>query len=200
MTESEHIGDVLNRWQNGDDQAAKLLVDRYSRRLIVLAEKHLSKKLATRVDAEDIVQSVFHTFFRRAARGDFHIDNSVSFWQLLVSITLTKVRMQARHHRAAKRDIGAETERGMDAWLPEAIANKPSPSEAAVLVDLIESLLEGLPEKYCEILSWHLEGYSRTEIAGKLNISRQTVCRAVSLIQERANRVLSKETPESMEN
>lgn len=190
MTTPEAIAEFVERWRNGDERAARWLVERYAQRLTALAGKHLSQKLGARVDSEDIVQSVFRTFFHRAARGEFRIENSVALWQLLVKITLAKVRSEARRHGAAKRDMDAETGRTMDAWLPEAIASEPGPGEAAALVDLVESLLDGLPAKVCDIFTLHLEGHSRTEIAQRLQISRQTVCRALVLIQEKATRIL----------
>ena len=47
------------------------------------------------MDADDIVQSVFRTFFRRAQAGEFRIDSSAQLWQLLVRITVLKAQHQA---------------------------------------------------------------------------------------------------------
>lgn len=98
----ETVIEMLARWQEGDDAATRYLFERYSQRLIRLAEKHLSDKVTPRVDGEDIVQSVFRTFFRRSAQGEWTVDAAVDLWQLLVSITLAKVRSQARRHTAAR--------------------------------------------------------------------------------------------------
>ena len=150
-----------------------------------LAERHLSKRLAQRVEGEDIVQSVFRTFFSRSARGEFRIRNSVEIWRLLVTITLTKVREQARRHTSAKRNMNAEDRSDDQAWLSKAVAAEPGPAEAAALLDQIEQLLKGLPEAYCEMLTLRLEGNSRNEIAEKLGVSRQTVYRVLNLMQRR---------------
>jgi RNA polymerase sigma factor (sigma-70 family) len=140
------------------------------------------------VGGEDIVQSVFRTFFSRSARGEFRIHTSVEIWRLLVTITLTKVRAQARRHTSAKRDVNAEDRASDDEWLANAVSSEPGPAEAAALLDQIEQLLDGLPEAYCEILSLRLEGVSRSEIAEKLGISRQTVYRVLNLMQQRLER------------
>ena len=66
-------------------------------------------------------------------------------WQLLVTITLAKVRSEARRHTAEKRDVNAESPVPLESWLPQAIDSEPAPEEAVALVDQIESLLKDLP-------------------------------------------------------
>eukprot|EP00913_Durusdinium_trenchii_P035275 g33005.t1 len=156
------------------DAAARNVFEKFSGRLMALAEHHLSQKLKRRVDGDDIVQSVFRTFFARSARGEFQVDASNDLWQLLVSITLAKVRSQARRHAAAKRDVRAES--GDDPeWLARTMSSEPSAEDALMLVEQLELLLSSLPEKYAEILHLRLNGESRSDIAGVLGISRQTV-------------------------
>jgi RNA polymerase sigma-70 factor (ECF subfamily) len=147
MTESDPVAEWVQRWRAGDQDAAGQLFARYARQLTHLAEKLLSTKLASRLDGEDVVQSVFRTFFRRSAQGEFHIDSSAQIWRLLVKITLLKARAKARHHRAARRDVATELP-DADDWLPDALTREPGPLEAAALVDQIEALLDGLPPFY----------------------------------------------------
>lgn len=179
------VSDLVSRWRRGEEQAAEKLFDRYARKLTRLAEHHLSRKLAQRVEGEDIIQSVFRTFFARSAGGEFHIRNSVEIWRLLVKITLTKIREKARHHTAAKRDVNVEGQLDDDDWFVEAVASGPGPAEAVALTDEIEKLLKGLPESYCHVLTLRLEGYSRTQIAEELGVSRQTIYRVLGLLQQR---------------
>ena len=70
------LTDLLPLLPAGDDRAARAVFDRYSNRLIRLAGKHLNQRLAGRVDPEDVVQSVFRTFFRRGLDGEFQLDGS----------------------------------------------------------------------------------------------------------------------------
>src|SRR5262249_26247702 len=139
---------------------------------------------AARGDAEDVVQSVFCTFFRRSARGDFRIDTSDHLWRLLVTITLRKVRTHARRHTAGVRDVAAEV-RDAEPSLAAALSREPAPEEAAVLVDEMAALLRDLPGRYGEILQLRLEGYSVAEIATRLALCRQTIYRALDLLQQR---------------
>lgn len=164
-------------------EAAEELFVRYAERLTRLAEQHLSRRLAARVAGEDVVQSAFRTFFRRAAGGKLCIDNSAELWRLLVRITLCKVAAAARRHTAGVRDAGAQS--ADDAELAMAAARDPGPAEAAALVDQIDALLHGLPETYAQLLELRLQGYAADEIAPRLGISRRTVYRGLELLQQR---------------
>lgn len=171
--------------QTGDAQALVQLFERYAQRLARLAEQHLSRKLAGRLDAEDVVQSAFGTFFRRCAQGKFQIDSSAQIWKLLVEITVQKARAKGRFHTAGMRHVGAEVPGGDDARLREAIAHEPGPEEAVALVDQIEALLRGLPPLCGPVLEMRLQGYRVSEIAPKLDVTRRTVQRALNRLQER---------------
>lgn len=182
MDNPSPTADLLNRLRAGDPLAAEAVFARYARDLVRIADRHLSRKLAGRVDGEDVVQSVFRTFFRRSAVGEFSIDTTGELWRLLLTITLRKARAKGRFHTAGVRDAGAEAG---DAALVEAAARGPGPDDAVVLVDQIEAVLHGLPPLYAELLDLRLQGRTPTEIAPQLGVSRQTVHRALNLLQQR---------------
>jgi RNA polymerase sigma factor (sigma-70 family) len=171
--------------REGDSAAEREIFDRYATRLSGLAEQHLGRGLKRRIDGADIVQSVFHTFFKRSARGEFQIDSSSQIWRLLVHITMMRLHRKVRYHLADRRSVAAEESRPDDSSPSEEIGREPDPAAAADLVDQIQSLLAGLPDLYCHVLDWRLQGYSVAEIANKLGISRRTVYRALDLLQER---------------
>jgi RNA polymerase sigma-70 factor (ECF subfamily) len=179
---------LIERLRCGEAQAAEELFARYAQRLICLAEQQLSNKLAARLDGADVVQSVFRTFFRRSAAGEFRIDNSGELWRVLVQITLRKARAMSRHHTAAVRDVAVEEPGRGPALLAEAVTHEPGPEEASVLLDQIEALLHGLPVLYADLLRLRLEGYSVSDTAGRLGVSRRTVHRALNLLQQRLTR------------
>ena len=62
---------LVARWRAGDQQAATELFSRYANRLIALARKRLSDKLAGHIDPEDVVQSVYRSFFADAREGRY---------------------------------------------------------------------------------------------------------------------------------
>src|SRR5262245_20437761 len=100
MHAEQAVSDIVSQVFAGDPSAAQAVFNHYSERLVRLAEKHLSRRLAGRVDGEDVVQSVFRTFFRRGGEGEFQLEGSAQLWQLLVRITVLKARAKARHHTA----------------------------------------------------------------------------------------------------
>src|SRR4051794_4952304 len=64
---------LLRKLRQGSEDAARQLYLRYAERLYALARAQSSPDLARRVDAEEIVQSVFGSFFRVAGSGDYDV-------------------------------------------------------------------------------------------------------------------------------
>jgi len=185
MDQAESSSTPRNAPASFDDPAAEELFNRYAVRLSRLAERHLHRRLRARVGGDDVVQSVFHTFFKRSARGEFQIDNSAQLWRLLVRITLMRVRRQARYHTAEGRDVKAENQLFDEPGRTSALPKELDPAAAIELVDRIESLLDGLPPIYSEVLQMRLQGHSADEIAKQQGVSRRTVYRALELLQGR---------------
>src|SRR5438105_836394 len=96
---------LLRRLQAGSQDAATQLYVRYAHRLHALARAQSSAELAGRVEAEEIVQSVFGSFFRKAGSGYYDVPEGEELWKLFLVIALNKIRAKGAYHRAAKRDI-----------------------------------------------------------------------------------------------
>src|SRR5262245_49776131 len=99
----ERSGDLLARWRTGDQQAAVELFRRYVDRLIALVRSRLSAKFSRRLDAEDVVQSVYRTFFAEARDCRFDLQHGGDLWRLLVTIALHKLQHQVRRNLRGKR-------------------------------------------------------------------------------------------------
>src|SRR4051794_20016718 len=100
---------LLEKYRQGDDQAATELFRRYVTRLTVLARARMAPKIARRFDPEDVVLSAYRTFFVRARNGQFTLSRSGDLWRLLVGIMLKKLYHQTAQHTAAKRSVDRET-------------------------------------------------------------------------------------------
>src|SRR4051794_17671645 len=96
--------DLVRRLREGNDAAAREVFDRYVERLLGLAKRRIGARMNSRVDAEDVVQSVFRTFFSRMKNDQFEIHAEDDLFKLLVRITVHKTLRQIAHHKAAKRD------------------------------------------------------------------------------------------------
>jgi hypothetical protein len=106
--------ELLAAWRSGDEFAATVLVRRYMARLTSLASSRLSKKLARRVDAEDVVLSAWRSFFVATGRNQVDVPDDDNLWPLLVTMTLRKLARQAARHSADRRSINAEENRADD--------------------------------------------------------------------------------------
>lgn len=180
--ESSAFRAFQERLHAGDSDAANELFDDYSRRLIQLASKNIHPALLKRFDGEDVVQSVFRTFFRRHEEGSFHIEHSQQLWQLLVTLTLCKTRSHARRHTAEKRNAKNDQEITDQGIL---LDGRASPEDALALWEEIDLVLNGLPDRAAEIISLRLEGKSSAEIANDLELTRQTIHRILRLVESR---------------
>ncbi len=174
---SDASGVLLAQWRAGDARAADALFARYADRLIGLARARMPARLNVRVDAEDIVQSVYRSLFRGARAGQYTSERGGDLWRLLVAITLHKVTRQLKRNTADKRDMDRETARGDKAepWL----AREPGPHEAAALTDQVEHLMRRLTPLQRQALELRLQGHNLYEIATQLERCERTVRRAL---------------------
>ena len=180
--EAGSIQEFMTQLQNGDSVAAQQIFDEYSERLLRIASQNISKALRKRFDNDDVVQSVFRTFFRRQADGRVRIQHEQQLWQLLVKITICKSRSYARKHTAEKRDATA------DQSPPGGLEQIEKQATAEDLVSLTEEIgkaLQDLPEHSGEILYLCLQGENKSDIAQKMDMSRQTVHRTLKVIYDR---------------
>ena len=113
---------LMERLRRGERQAAEEIFHRFARRLIGLARSRLEPAIRQKVDPEDVMASVFKSFFLRHAGGQFELDDWDGLWSLLTVITLRKCGHKVEHFRAARRDVKREvhapdTADDSSAWL-----------------------------------------------------------------------------------
>lgn len=185
MAESVDPRELAERCRRGDEDACRQLFDCYVERLVALARRRISQRLASRVDPEDIVQSVFRTFFGRLKAGRFRLEEQDDLCKLLMRITVHKALRQIHFHQAAKRNPRAELGQGTEAneRLLAVIDRDPSPDEAVAFVDHLENFLGGLKAQEREILEMRLQGYSNEEIAQKLGIYDRKIRRVIERLR-----------------
>lgn len=169
---------LLRQFRQGEEDAATRLYLRYSARLQALASKQTSKQLASRFDPEDVVQSVFRTFFRRVTDGLYDVPPGEELWGLLLVLSLNKVRRLAKHHRAAKRD--AEKTAGSEALAKIDRAASFDENSLAILNMVVQELLDELPEKHRPVVRLRIEGNSVDQIAQESGRAKRTVERILS--------------------
>lgn len=189
MIVDEQTIHLVDQCRRGDQAASQELFDRYVSRLISMVHRRMSGRLTRRVDAEDVVQSAFRSFFVGVDNEKFQIDQTGDLWRLLVVISLNKLRRKVAYHRAAKRGMDAEqsvqSPRGDDnARCFEAAAHEPLPDAAAAVMDEFNALTAGLEPHQIEIVRLRMHGYEMTEIAEQVGRSERTVRRLLDKVRD----------------
>jgi RNA polymerase sigma-70 factor, ECF subfamily len=174
---SDHA--LLCLLRTGDREAARALYLRYAPRVRELARHQCPADLASRFDPDDIVQSVFRSFFADARRGLYEAPAGASLWRLLAVIALNKLRARCAYHRAACRD--ARQTRGGDVLheLQDVLGDEAD--DVAYFDLVVREALERLPLPHREVVALRLAGHGVAEVAEKVGRSKRTVER---LLQE----------------
>jgi RNA polymerase sigma-70 factor (ECF subfamily) len=188
---SDSFAGLMERLRGGDDAAARVVFERYTRQLVALARRRLDERLAAKVDPEDVVQSAYKSFFVRQREGQLDVGNWQSLWGLLTVITLRKLADRAAHFRAARRDAAREVAPPVgDETSPwEALDREPSPEEATLLAETVEELVRDLDADERPILELSLQGYSASEISQQLSRAERSVRRLRERIRKRLERM-----------
>lgn len=191
------MADWLERVIGGEPGFEGELVDRYTERLLALAGRTLPERVRRRVDPEDVVQSVYRSFFQRLREGRFSFDESGDVWRLLAALTFQKATQATRFHQRQRRDVRRETPLQSGASgtggarpLPQ---HEPGPEDLAILVEYLEQILTRVPASYRDIIIHRLNGASVDEIAVKVKRSRRSVFRAMADLEKLAVGLLERQ-------
>jgi RNA polymerase sigma-70 factor (ECF subfamily) len=167
-------GSLMRRLSAGSEAAADRLYARYVTRLRALARARLSTDVNARVDPEDIVQSVFRRFFHAAKRGNYDAPNATDLWDLLLVITLNKIRSEESYQRAAKRDVRRTKAGGSETNLLAQVADRDE-AAATVLQLYVEEALGRLPAASRQVVELRMEEHGVADIARHTGRSKRTV-------------------------
>jgi RNA polymerase sigma-70 factor (ECF subfamily) len=191
--DSSSFDDLMARVKAGDQEAATALFNRYAHALVALARSRLDQQLRPKLDPEDVMQSVWKSFFVRYVNGQYDVGGWDSLMGLLVVITLRKCSRKREYYQAARRDprrevpaapFGEDSDVG---W--EAVARDPSPPEAAMLAQTLEQVLANLEGRERQIVSLALQGYSHAEISAEVGRTERTVQRVLARVKRRLERM-----------
>lgn len=178
---------LVDRWRGGDETAAREIYDRYVSRLIALAASRISPALARRVEAEDVVQSVYRSFFARTKDDRLSVDNSGQLWGLLAAITVNKIRGKVRFHAADKRNVATEasidTSASCFGLSPSELARDPSAEEAAALTEQYDLASQMMSDTQRQVFQMFLDGDTEDNIAKSIRRSTRTVRRELEQVR-----------------
>ena len=176
---------LLERFREGDERAADALFARYFDRLTALARTRFASRLKRRTDPEDIVMSVYRSFFVGARAGRFTLRRGGDLWRLLAAITRHKLSRQLRHATADCRSLDIEVpieDVDVERILGRTIG--PTPEESLALADELEWILAQLDPSARQILELRLQGAQLSEIAQETRRSERTVRRTLAQVRD----------------
>ncbi len=166
---------LLRRFRTGSEDAASELYGRYAQRLDLIASRGLGSDMRSLVGSEDVVQSIFRTFFRRAAAGEYEVPEDSELWNLLVTISLNKIRAIGLHYHRQKRSVAQTAHIDSDSY-DVAVGDDIA---CQILRMVIEELIESLPDSHQCIIHLHIDGWGISEIALETQRSKRTVERVL---------------------
>ena len=191
--------DNVTRWielvKAGDSTAANQLWQHYSDRLVRAVRAKLYGRERAVSDEEDIVLSVFDSFYDAAQLGRFpDLADRDELWRLLMRMSARKV-VDKRRSEGRKRRGGEFQAFSLDAGdegeLFELTADEPSPEMVLMMEESVEQFFSHLGVGQLRDLAVaKLEGYSNAELAQRFACSERTIERRLHLIREKLKQEL----------
>jgi RNA polymerase sigma-70 factor, ECF subfamily len=180
---------LLLKVQAGEQEAATTLYLRYANQLRALAARQSSPALAARVDPDDIVQSVFRTFFRRVVKDQYEVPRGEDLWKLFLVVALNKIRNAACFHNAARRDVRQTI--GLAAF-PGDVQTPTAPDESSltILNLVVDEMIARLPATSQPIVKLRIEGHEVADIATQTGRSKRSVERVLQHFREQLKAAL----------
>jgi RNA polymerase sigma-70 factor (ECF subfamily) len=193
MPDAETFSRLMARLRSGEDDAAREVFERFAARLVAMARGRFNRLLARKVDPEDVVQSVFMSFFVRHRAGKLDVGGWDGLWKLLTLITLRKCADRAEYFLADRRDAareatGPDAGHGSGAWLV-ALDRQPRPEEAVLLAETVEHVFRNVSAHERPVLEMSLQGYTAPEISVRLGRAERSVRRLREQIRKRLERL-----------
>lgn len=180
----------IEQVKNGEPSGAREIWNRFSRKLIQVADTKLRLSRSRAVDGEDIAIIAFSNFLQNAD-GFQRLVNRDDLWKILFMLTNRRAVDQLRRD-FAKRNGGGdvvgesaffdlEIQQGLNG-LP---GNDRAPDIDLIFAEEFDCRLNMLADKRLqEIALYRLSGMTYVEIAEQLQISRRSVERKCFLIRE----------------
>ena len=161
------------------DEAARQIWDRFAQRLSALVRQRLNAKIRVREDENDIVQSMFASFFTVQQNQGYALKNREELWRFLVWMTMCKVANAATSSSAcpprySSRAIADIFRRNRRLQCKLDCGNRRSQSDLAggcshLAHRALARILRRLSKDLRQILVWKLKDYTNKEIGRKID-------------------------------
>lgn len=191
MSKDANVSHWIDLVKAGDSDAANQIWRHYFGRLVRLVRDRLTEQNRAVSDEEDIVLSVFDSFYDAAQNGRFpDLSDRDDLWRLLLRMSARKVVDKRRHDLRQRRGGGVKVhsfnQRRDDGSMIEVIGDAPSPELVLMMQESVEQLFSHLGVgQLRDMTVAKLEGYSNAELAEHFGCSERTIERRLHLIREK---------------
>jgi RNA polymerase sigma factor (sigma-70 family) len=190
--DSTDPNDSIDLWVQlasaGDQTAQTELWDRFFPQLLRLARTRLQGRALRIGDEEDVVISVFQSFFRGAEENRFpDLRGRDNLWRLLSRMTQRKAIDWLRHTQRLKRlSLGESAIAHGDTPLSMADlpGNTRNPMLEVIAIEECRRLMEILSPELRLIVMLKFDGFTNQEISFQQKCSLATIERRLKLIRE----------------
>ncbi len=173
MAEQELFADFIGRVRAGDELAAEELVRKFEpflRRELRL--NMIDRRIGRVVDSVDICQSIWSSFFLRAAAGQYDLDTPNHLVKLLMSMAKNKLASQARRQHRQKRDV-SRTEPAGGQIDNVSDHHQDTPSAIVSGKELLTVMEAMLSQEERQLAELRRKGLSWAEVAGRIGGTAQ---------------------------
>jgi hypothetical protein len=158
------LAELLARVRQGDEDAARLLVQRYESAIRVAVRTNLSDpRLRRQFDSLDVCQSVLASFFFHLTSGAYDLNVPAQLSALLAKMAQNKVRMRAREQFRQRRDVRRLSQINIEN--AKIRGCQPGPEEPVDDQDLIDRALDMMRPEIRAIADRRMAGQLWPEIA-----------------------------------
>lgn len=189
MSDTDNVSHWIDRIKSGDSVAANRIWQHYFDRLVRSVRHRLGGQNRAVTDEEDIVLSVFDSFYAAAEKGRFpDLSDRDDLWRLLLRMSARKVIDKRRRERRQRRggDVEIHALGDNDEAVSEAIGNEPSPEMVLMMQESLAQFFSHLGVGHLQELAVaKLEGYSNADLARRFGCSERTIERRLHLIREK---------------
>lgn len=174
--------------EDGDEEAARVIWDKFFSRASALAKRKLANATQNAVDNEDVALSAMNALCRGMQERRFKkVENRDDLWQILAMLTSRKA-IDVKRKAGRRKEVGEaalqnpeRSQRGI-----ENVADASHEGEFMDNLSLVaDEMISLLDPKLKPIALWKLEGYTNREIAEKLDRSIATIERYLKMIRLR---------------
>jgi RNA polymerase sigma-70 factor (ECF subfamily) len=182
---------LLEKLCSGDAQAAEQVYRAYEPYLRKVVRRQLPRKVRTKFDSADIVQSVWADVVQGFREAGWHFADAAHLRAFLVKVTRNRFLDRLRQHQRA-----LEHEQPLEGTARELLpaSRQPCPNEVIQADELWEKMLALCPPAHHEMLRLKRQGLTLAEIAVHTGLHEGSIRRIIrTLAREMALRSTSGE-------